>query len=78
MSEHRNDIVTVSTRNDSSDTGGIPCGRCGNPISVSINDLLTRRVFRCKHPGCNGVMRLNANNSEGALSALKAVKQHYG
>lgn len=78
MSHHQNGITTLSTRNEAPSTGGIPCGKCSNPIAVSINDLLTRRVFYCKQPGCGGVMRLNTRNSEGALSALKAVKTKIG
>ena len=50
---------------------GFPCPTCGTLIPITIQDLLSRRSFRCRGTGCGALLRLDARGSSTALAALR-------
>ncbi|WP_305042080.1 hypothetical protein [Geoalkalibacter sp.] len=52
---------------------GLPCPRCGFHIATTLDLLLAARPFFCS--GCGLQLTLNAEQSQGALAALRELKQ---
>jgi hypothetical protein len=54
--------------------GGMACPECGQPIEMTLDDLLVRHAFACCTPGCGVVLRLDQRRSSGALDSLRDLK----
>lgn len=52
---------------------GLPCPRCGFHIATTLGLLLAARPFFCS--ACGLRLSLNAEQSQGALEALRELKQ---
>ena len=67
-------IASYKTRNSTEGKGGIPCPGCGEKIAVALEDILTKRQFKCESKDCETVMRLDQRGSSDAIAALKMMK----
>jgi len=54
--------------------GGIACPQCGEPIEMTLDDLLVRRSFTCRTAGCGVVLRLDQRRSNEAIDTLRQLK----
>ena len=58
--------------------GGIACPQCGQPIEMTLDDLLVRRSFSCRTAGCGVVLRLDQRGSNEAIDTLRQLKTKLG
>ena len=62
------------TTHERAGPGGMPCPECGQPIEMTLDDLLVRHSFACRTPGCGVVLRLDQRRSSEAIDSLRDLK----
>lgn len=74
MNERPGPRIRRETHDHMGRRGGLACPECGEMIEISLDDLLVRRTFGCRKPGCGLVLRLDQRGSEEAVETLRKLK----
>jgi len=62
------------TAREQGGAGGMACPQCDQQIPMTLEDLLVRRSFSCRTPGCGVVLRLDQHRSSEAIDSLRELK----